>query len=100
MTRRQEKEWLSYIRWMYKLMPGYRSTRRHAAAFIIGSRDTWKQMPARYHDKCVYLPENAIAPERFSLQRTRQALRPLKAIFVGRLVPYKGADMLIEAAAP
>lgn len=99
-TRRQEKEWLSYIRWVYRLMPGYRSTRQHAAAIIIGSQDTWKQMPKRYHDKCVYIPENGIAPHRFTKQRLHQTPRPLKAIFVGRLVPYKGADMLIEAAAP
>lgn len=99
-ARRREKEWLSYIRSVYKLMPGYRSTRQYATAIVIGSRNTWKQMPARYHDKCVYIPENAIEPERFALQRTRQASRPIKAIFVGRLVSYKGADMLIEAAAP
>ena len=98
--RREEKEWLSYIRWVYRLLPGYRSTRQHAAAIIIGSRDTWKQMPAQYYDKCVYIPENAIEPDRFSLQRIPQTSCPLKAIFVGRLVPYKGADMLIEAAAP
>ena len=99
-TRHQEKEWLSYIRWLYKLMPGYSSTRRHAAAIVIGSRDTWKQMPVRYRDKCVYIPENGIDPKRFALQRTCEISRPIKAIFVGRLVPYKGADMLIEAAAP
>lgn len=99
-ARHQQQEWLSYVRWAYKLLPGYRSTRQHAAAIVIGSREAWKQMPVQYHDKCVYIPENAIAPERFWLQRTRQASRPLKAIFVGRLAPYKGADMLIEAAAP
>ncbi|MBD1933639.1 MULTISPECIES: glycosyltransferase family 4 protein [Cyanophyceae] len=99
-TRREEKEWLSYIRWAYKLLPGYGSTRKYASAIAIGSRATWNQIPAQYRDKCVYIPENAIAPERFTLQRTRQASRPLKAIFVGRLVPYKGADMLLEAGAP
>jgi glycosyltransferase involved in cell wall biosynthesis len=57
-------------------------------------------MPARYRDKCVYVPENAVDPARFGNIRTRRAESPLRAIFVGRLVPYKGADMLIEAAAP
>lgn len=99
-VRRQEKEWLSYIRSAYKLLPGYRSTLEHAAAIVAGSRDTWNQIPAQYRDKCVYIPENAIDPQRFTLLRPRQTSRPIKAIFAGRLVPYKGADMLIEAAAP
>ncbi|MBD2103236.1 glycosyltransferase family 4 protein [Leptolyngbya sp. FACHB-261] len=98
--RRKEKEWLSYIRWMYRLLPGYTVTRRHAAAIMVGSQATWEQMPARYRDKCIYMPENAIDPQRFSRQRSRQVTQPLRAIFVGRLVPYKGADMLIEAVAP
>ena len=98
-ARRQEREWLSYVRDGYKLLPGYRGTRRNAAAIIIGSQDTWQQMPARYHHKCVYIPENAIDPARFRQQRTRTAGRPIRLVFLGRLVPYKGADMLLEAAA-
>jgi glycosyltransferase involved in cell wall biosynthesis len=98
--RRAEREWLSYIRGLHRLMPGYRSTRENAAAIIIASRDTWMQMPSQYRRKCVYVPENAIDPERFTSERTRAATRPIRAVFLGRLVPYKGADMLIEAAAP
>ena len=99
-VRRAEKDWLSYVREAYKLVPGYRSTREDAAAILIGSRATWEQIPERYRHKCVYLPENAIAPDLFVQQRTGEASRPIKVIFTGRLVPYKGADMLLEAAAP
>jgi glycosyltransferase involved in cell wall biosynthesis len=99
-ARRREKEWLSYVRGAYRLMPGYRATRRHAAAILVGSRDTWKQMPRRYWDKCVYVPENAVDPSRFTRTVEGEGTRPLKIAFVGRLVPYKGADMLLEAAAP
>lgn len=99
-ARRKEQEWLSYVRDAHKLMPGYRATRRNAAAILIGSRDTWRQMPRQFHGKCIYVPENAIDPSRFSARRAHRAARPIRLVFVGRLVPYKGADMLIEAAAP
>ena len=99
-VRREEKDWLSYVREAYKLVPGYRSTRKDAAAILVGSRATWEQVPAEYRHKCVYIPENAIAPHRFAKQRTGEASTPIKVIYVGRLVPYKGADMLLEAAAP
>ena len=98
-VRRKEREWLSYVRGAYKLLPGYRSTRRYASAILVGSQDTLEQMPQNYHEKCVYLPENAIWPECFSRQVEPPTDTPIRVAFVGRLVPYKGADMLIEAAA-
>ncbi len=98
-ARRQEREWLSYIRSLYKVLPGARATRRHAAAIIVGSRDTLQLEAAEFHPKCFYIPENGIDPARFNLRRTHPATLPLRVAFVGRLVPYKGADMLLEAAA-
>ena len=97
--QRAERDWLSTIRWLYKLMPAYRSTRRDSAAILVGSMSTYKEMPSWAQRRCIFIPENGVDLERFSHPRDRGASIPLKGAFVGRLVPYKGADMLLEAAA-
>ena len=94
--RRKEREWLSYVRSAYKLLPGYKSTRRNASAIIVGSEATRNQMEKEYHSKCIFMPENGVDLERFSKRRDKRVGTPIKAIFIGRLVPYKGADMLIR----
>lgn len=95
-----EREWLSHIRALYKLLPGYRSTRRYSSAIITGSRHTYEEMPDWARQKCVMIPENGVDPERFSKPRSKSASLPLRGAFVGRLVPYKGADLLMQASAP
>lgn len=94
-----EREWLSSVRRVYKLLPGYRSTRKYASAIIVGSNFTREDMPPFAHPKCVYIPENGIDLGRFGAARSGHRGKPLKAAFVGRLVPYKGADILLEATA-
>jgi glycosyltransferase involved in cell wall biosynthesis len=96
--RYAQREWLSYIRPIYKLMPAYRSTNRCSAAIIVASKHTMEQMPRWVATKCVYIPENAVDPDRFGIPRDHVASIPLKVAFVGRLVPYKGADIVIKAA--
>ncbi len=94
-----EKEWLAHVRGAYKLMPGYKSTIRCSSAIMAGSMYTLNAFPGWAKDKCIYIPENGVDLERFSRIRTHAASLPLRAAFVGRLVPYKGADILLEAAA-
>lgn len=98
--RRREHEWLSYVRGAYRLNPSHRRMLRAAALIIAGSRHTASEIPAAFQDKTVWLPENAIDPARFNLTSSQDLTGPLRACFVGRLVPYKGPHMLLEAAAP
>ena len=101
-----EHEWLSHIRGLYKLLPGYSSMRRHSSAIIVGSKFTLSEMPQQIQNKCIYIPENGIRTDQVvalddlrNKFKTRTVESKLNVIFVGRLVPYKGADMLLEAAA-
>src|SRR6185312_5997919 len=96
---RREGEWLSFVRPAHRLMPGYTASRKSATALLAGSTSVWEQLDG-YHQKTVYVPENGIDPERFAFPETERKPGPLRIAFVGRLVPYKGADMMIDAVAP
>ncbi|MBU2958933.1 glycosyltransferase [Paracoccus sp. 1_MG-2023] len=98
--RRQEREWLSYVRGAYKLNPLRGRSLKASAMILAGSRHTASEIPQPYRDKVVWLPENAIDPARFNLVSEQDLTLPLRACFVGRLVPYKGPDMLLDAVAP
>ena len=92
-----EREWLSHARSLYKFMPAYRSTRQHSAAIIAGSKYTYGELPSWTKEKLIYIPENGVDIDRFNMPRDRDASISLRAAFVGRLVPYKGADVLLDA---
>ncbi|WP_149588500.1 glycosyltransferase family 4 protein [Tabrizicola flagellatus] len=97
--RRREREWLSYVRGLYRLSLSRGRMIRAAAAIIAGSRHTASEFAAA-RDRLALIPENGIDPGRFSLRAAQPGTLPLRCAFVGRLVPYKGPDMLIEAAEP
>lgn len=98
-VRRQEREFLSYFRGAYRALPGWRGTLRAAAAVIAGSHHTASELPAWVRDRVVWIPENAVDPARFDRAAEAGPDGPLEAVFIGRLVPYKGPDIAIEASA-
>jgi glycosyltransferase involved in cell wall biosynthesis len=98
--RRREREWLSYMRGAYKMLPGRSASLDAAAAILCGSHHTASEIPRKHARKIVWMPENAVDTRRFNLRAAQETQAPLRGCFIGRLVPYKGADMLMEAAAP
>lgn len=98
-VRTREREWLSPFRKLHRLMPYYRATRTNASAIIAGSQHTLSEFPAECADRSFLIAENAADPECFPFQPRRLEGATLRVAFIGRLVPYKGADILIEALA-
>ena len=98
-ARIKEREWLSYVRRAHRWLPGWHATFEHSAAVLAGSHFTLNDLIRAPREKYIYMPENGIDPGRFSKQAHAYAGGLLRICFVGRLVPYKGADMLLDAAA-
>ena len=96
--RHKEKEWLSYVRGVYKLRWSIQQTWRKSSAIIAGSRHTASEIPAHSKDKVIYIPENAIDLNIFDSSINEERYNRLNLCFIGRLVPYKGPDIAIEAA--
>ena len=97
---RREREWLKRLRSLYKLMPYYRSTWRHLAGVIAASRHTETELPMWFRGKRFFLPENGVDPDRFPIAtRWSEPGSPFRFITVGRLVPLKAIDLIIEAMA-
>lgn len=95
-----QKQWISGLRNLYRLMPFACSTYRYAAAIIAGASQTYAEFAA-HREKLFFLLENGVdcslcsSPVR-SLERDAR----LELIFVGGLIPIKACDLALRAAAP
>lgn len=96
----QERDFLWKVRGAYKALPLIRSTRRDAAAILVAGRHTLGDVPQDARERCFYIPEIGIFPERMSARREGPVARPLQVATTGRLVPLKGFDLLLRGAAP
>lgn len=98
--QRREREILSYFRGLYRYRRARMRMLRSCAAIICGSHSALAEIPEKYARKTIYMPENGIDPARFNLISRQNGDLPLRACFIGRLMPLKGVDMAIRAAAP
>jgi glycosyltransferase involved in cell wall biosynthesis len=96
-----ESSRFNFLRQFCRLLPHYVATYEKADRIIAGSAftrdwiaDTFAVKPDRLH----LLAENGVVDDYFSAPiRLRDPEKPLALLFAGRLVPYKGADMLLDA---
>lgn len=95
--RARERERLGGLRRCQRLLPGYRATRRHAAAILVGSTVAMNELSAEHRSKALLVPENAVYERDVISSDRRFDDATLRVVFVGRLVPLKGVGMLLEA---
>jgi glycosyltransferase involved in cell wall biosynthesis len=95
---RREREWLVPLRNAYKLLPYHRSTYRHLAAVLTASRSTAAEIPRHFRGRQFHLPENGVDPARFPISdRWPEPAGRFRFVTAGRLVPYKGVSLTLEA---
>jgi glycosyltransferase involved in cell wall biosynthesis len=97
----QEFAYLNFFRTLGRwIVPGYAQTYRHADRILAGSTHTqnWIQtMFGLTRDRIVPFAENGLEDHFFASQPRTLKTNQLNLLFVGRLVPYKAADIAIEA---
>ncbi len=101
---RREFYYLNVIRHLVRLIPGYVETYKRADHILAGSTFTMNMIQEQLHvpdERISLFYENGI--DAAFLETTavddlsRASDNCIELLFVGRLVPYKGADMLLDA---
>jgi glycosyltransferase involved in cell wall biosynthesis len=96
----KEREFVSRLRTLYRFAPYLPSTWKNSAALLVASRTTWDEIPHSHHGRCFYVTENGIPASSVLASPRETPRRPLRAVFVGRLVPLKCVDVALRGAAP
>jgi len=100
-TARKENSHLNFIRTLGRfLIPGYRETYVKADRVLVGSTYTLNMLKSLFklEDRRASLFfENGIPASFFKPVSHAKIKNVTNLLFVGRLVPYKGVDMLIDA---
>ncbi len=96
----QDSAWLYPIRNLGKLAEFLNRGIAHSAQVLTATRATAQSIPKRYLDKSHHMLENGVDLSNFRSTpwpTGASSSNPLRVLFVGRLVPFKGVSMLLEA---
>jgi glycosyltransferase involved in cell wall biosynthesis len=99
---RADAAWVYPVRKLGGLVDLLAGSSRGAAAILTATRATVESIAPRHRARCVPMLENGVDLDVFSpgpWPKPPGPARPLHLVFVGRLVPFKGISMLLEAVA-
>jgi len=72
---------------------------RRARQILVGTRTALQHVPEAWHGKCRRVTYAGVEHEVFVPPLAGQSNRAVTLLFVGRLIPYKGVEMLLRAVA-
>ncbi len=99
---RADAAWVYPVRKLGGLVDALAGSSRHAAAILTATQATVESIAPRHRVRCVPMLENGVDLEIFSPEPWPDPPgpdRPLRLVYVGRFVPFKGIAMLLEAVA-
>ena len=95
----REREHLTKVRSLYKLLPYYRSTYTRAAAVLAGFSHTIADLPAPGAPNVFDCPDVGYQDDGEEGPADRPPSERMTVLFAGRFVPYKCADVAVRAFA-
>jgi glycosyltransferase involved in cell wall biosynthesis len=99
---RQESGWLIRVRNVSRVFDALIGSSRRIARILTATRATFEAVAPRYRGRCRMMVENGVNLDKFvptAWPAAPYQARALKVLFVGRLLPLKGVDMLLAAIA-
>jgi glycosyltransferase involved in cell wall biosynthesis len=96
---RTESTWLTRARGLTRLFDALIGSTRRASRILVASRATLEAIGTRHRTKTRNMLENGVDLARFQATPWPDPPigRPLRVLFVGRLIPVKGLDLLLQA---
>lgn len=96
----REKEWIRLLRWLYTYLPFSRSTYQKSKAVIVGSSYTYLAAGRRVEpNRLFFIQQNGIPQKDILENRHYDDIPPVRVCFLGRLVPLKNCNIVIQGAA-
>ena len=99
---REDSAWLYPIRRLGRVLDSAIGSTRHTTTLLTATQATVESIPPKHRARCIAMLENGVDLQRFHpapWPAPPSADEPLRVLFVGRLVPFKGIPMLLDAVA-